>query len=450
MGWVGVDVDGAAMSGALAWVRLDADGTASVRGATPILAEHVARLGAAGPVIVDGTPYGREALLGEALRTIVDEADADPLDGLGLVHDDDADHYRLTLLVEAARLAGVAPDRVVLVPRSDDDDGPRRAAGAALTMLPAAGSAGGAGAAAAAGIGGGAGAVSGAILGSHLLDGGATAVAAGATAGPAGAAMSGPTGAAMTGPVGPPLAGPTGQAAAGPAGAGAGPIGNVIVPVTQAASKAKWLPILGGAAVGVAAIVGVAVVAADGGDDRAETEASVSVEAELAATTLVEPTAATVPPSTAAAAPATTIAVTTTEAATTTTSSTTTTTTVAPEGDFTVLLGSWQTGCIEESGGSVQVVYTLSGASADSLSLHAAVTGFPSPGCSGASQAFDDAIPASITGTTVVDGLVTFQIHTADGNGIMAVDGDTLYLGAFEDTASYPTAFDPMWTCTRV
>ncbi len=449
MGWVGVDVDGAATSGALAWVRLDSGGEAGARGATPIAAEHVASLGATQPVIVDGTPYGREALLGEALRTIVAEARADPLDGLGLIHDDDADHYRLTLLVEAARLAGVAPDRVVLVPRSGDDDGPRRAAGAALAMLPVAG---GTGAAAAAGIGGGAGAVGGAILGSHLLDGGATAVGAGATAGPAGAALSGPTGAAMTGPVGAPLAGPTGQAAAGPAGTGvAGPTGNVIVPVAQAASKAKWLPILGGAAVGVAAIVGVAVVATRGGDELVEADASITVEAEPPAPTLVEPPDVTASPTTAATAPVTT-AVSTTVAPTTTSSSTTTTTTttVTPEGDFTALLGSWQTGCISESGGSAQVVYTLSGESVEALSLGAAVTAYASPGCTGASQTYDDAIPASVTGTTVVDGLATFQIRTADGNGIMAVDGDTLYLGAFEDTSSYPTAFDPMWTCTRV
>jgi len=119
-------------------------------------------------------------------------------------------------------------------------------------------------------------------------------------------------------------------------------------------------------------------------------------------------------------------------------------------GDYTQLLGSWQTGCIEESGGSVQVVYTLSGASTDALSLHAAVTAYPGPGCSGTSQIYEDAIPASVTGTTVVDGLETFQIHTEDGNGIMAADGSTLYIGAFEDTVSYPTAFDPMWTCTRV
>lgn len=448
MGWVGVDVDGAATSGALAWVRLDADGTDRVRGATPIAADHVASLGVPGPVIVDGTPYGREALLGEALRTIIGEAGADPLDALGLVHDDGADEYRLTLLVEAARLAGVAPDRVVLVPRSDGDDGARRAAGAALAMLPAAGAAGGAGAAAAAGIGGGAGAVGGVILGSHLLDGGAAAVAAGATAGPAGAALSGPTGAAMSGPVGPPLAGPTGQAAAGPAGTGAGPVGNVIVPVAQAASKAKWVPILGGAAVGVAAIVGVAVVAAGGDETPAEADAAVTVEGAPPVTTLIDPPAVTTSPTTTATTPSTTIAMTTTLASTTT--STTTTTAVVPVGDYTQLLGSWQTGCIEESGGSVQVVYTLSGASTDALSLHAAVTAYPGPGCSGTSQIYEDAIPASVTGTTVVDGLETFQIHTEDGNGIMAADGSTLYIGAFEDTVSYPTAFDPMWTCTRV
>src|SRR5690606_33341208 len=114
------------------------------------------------------------------------------------------------------------------------------------------------------------------------------------------------------------------------------------------------------------------------------------------------------------------------------------------------LLGSWQTGCIEESGGSVQVIYTLSGSSPDALNLHAAVTAWANGGCSGASQSYADAIPATVTGTTVVDGLPTFRIHTADGNGIMAADGDTLYIGAFDDTVGYPTAFDPMWTCTRV
>lgn len=456
-----MDVGAASRSGSLSWARVGDDGTLTRSGTTPIVADYVASLGSPDPVIVGTTPYGREALVGEALGEIITESGDTP-SGLGIVHDDGLDEYRLTMLVESARLAGIPPDRVVLVPRSQaaaaggGDDESRGAAATALTML-STGGGGTSAAVAAAGAGGG---IGGAILGSQLLQGGGTALAAGAAAGPAGAALAGPAGTALAGPGGAALAGPAGAAAAGPVGgavAGAagtplgtsGPAGTVLVPAAQAASKAKWIPILGGAAVGVAAIVGVAVVVA-GGDDEAVVTTEPPAVVTIPDTVPDTPTPSITTPETTIATA--TIAEATTTAASTTTSSSTssTTSTMPPVTDFSVLLGSWQTGCIEEAGGVLQAVYTISGSSPDALNLHSDNTVFAGEGCSGAimGTAADDT-PMRVAGMTVVDGLDTFQVATPDGNGIMTVDGNTLYIGAFEDTSSFPTAFDPMWTSTR-
>ncbi len=147
-------------------VGVDGDGQLQVVGDDPGgLADEtsgfVAALGGSEPIMVGGTPYGPEALVAVVLSAIIDvnvAATGDRPDLLAIVHDDDLDAYHTSLLIEAARLAGLENERVVLVNHSAARDaGPEGdvASGGALVALgglPAGGGAGsgtgGAGAAA--------------------------------------------------------------------------------------------------------------------------------------------------------------------------------------------------------------------------------------------------------------------------------------------------------------
>ncbi len=71
----------------------------------------VGHLGETVPIMVTGTPYGVESLIGHLVGSVLldaCESSGDARPGvIGLAHSDDLDDYRSGLLVEAARLAGV-------------------------------------------------------------------------------------------------------------------------------------------------------------------------------------------------------------------------------------------------------------------------------------------------------------------------------------------------------
>ena len=80
-----------------------------------------AALGGSEPIMVGATPYGAEALVAAVLSAVLEVnavATGGPPDALAIVHDDDLDPFRASLLTEAARLAGVPTERVVLVARA--------------------------------------------------------------------------------------------------------------------------------------------------------------------------------------------------------------------------------------------------------------------------------------------------------------------------------------------
>lgn len=76
------------------------------------------RLGDVAPVVVGGTPYGVEALIGRVLNAVLDAALASQGVApavVALSHPDEMDEYRTGLLAEAARLAGIAMSQLRLV-----------------------------------------------------------------------------------------------------------------------------------------------------------------------------------------------------------------------------------------------------------------------------------------------------------------------------------------------
>jgi hypothetical protein len=81
----------------------------------------VGRLGDATPVVLGGTPYGSESLvaclLGSAYVSASQATGTLPT-VIGIAHADDLDPYRLGLLVEACRVAGLPTDQLELVPHS--------------------------------------------------------------------------------------------------------------------------------------------------------------------------------------------------------------------------------------------------------------------------------------------------------------------------------------------
>ena len=419
-------------------------------------------LGGSEPIMVGATPYGPEALIAAVLEAVLEvQSDGGPPDALAIVHDDDLDPFRSSLLTEAARLAGVATERVVLVPRATaraagaDHAGDDASGGAlvALAGIPADGGGGsdgdGGGVALAAGAAGLA--AGGAVgLGTQLGEGG-VASAVGPAAGPAGTPLSaagpsgvstGPTGTPLgsggpTGPTGTPLgsAGPTGTplGSAGPTGSPLGTAGPTGTPLAGPAgarapvpkTRPRWIPaaVVGGV-VAVVAVVGV-VVLAQGNDDPPE-------DGVAAATTVgagVEPvtTGASVEPSgsTEPASP-------TTEAA-------------AAEFDTSAFIGEWQQECepFLAGDGASTGRYAFEPAGPNQLALTISGIDFPTVECAGEGETIiTNTSTLTIVGETVVEGRDAYFGESDIGAFVIAVDGDTLYLGE-------GSSFDPAATATR-
>jgi hypothetical protein len=316
-------VDGGSVPSIVALVDGQLVAGGEVDAADPARRQHVTggfvgRLGDADAVMLGGTPYGVETLIGRLLASVIHSA-SDRLGGapgaVAIVHDDGLDDYHTGLLTEAARLAGIPLADVVLVSRSDavaaaGSAGLAGVAGAAIAswarhpdpvIAPAATGIGaahvGLAAGAAATTAGGA-----ALAASGLGDAAAStafaaapSAAAPAATGPTGSPLgAGPTGTPVgAGPSGSPIgAGPTGTpvgagpagtplsppAAAGPAGTplspAAGPAGTPLTPpvaagpsIVPAVVKRGWKwPVAIGAGVAVVAVAAVVIVSA-GGDD---------------------------------------------------------------------------------------------------------------------------------------------------------------------------------------
>ncbi len=300
-----------------------------VAAADPAGVDHVTtdfarRLGDAEPMMIGGTPYGVESLIGHLVSSIVSDARAklgsDP-GAVVLVHDDDLDDYRRGLWSEAGRLAGIPLAELTLLSRTEalghtaaaGSGGAPAAAGAAAIGwerhpdLPGPESAGLSGGTLAAAAGAGAAAVGGGILGAAVLGG--EAVAAGpasvaglgpvgsplsAPAGPVGAPLStpaGPSGTPLSTPAGPsgtPLstpAGPTGTPLSTPAGPTGTPLGTGVKKTAVEATKRSYrIPIIAGSIVAVGLIAVVGVIAAGGDDPAAAPATTVVVEASDAVT----------------------------------------------------------------------------------------------------------------------------------------------------------------------
>jgi hypothetical protein len=326
----------------------------------------VARLGLAEPIMVAGVPYGAEALVGRLLAGIVDEARAAHGDvGVALVHDDELDEYRRSLLVEAARVGEIGP--VTLVERStaagavppaaagggsgDDDD---HAAGAAFWLLAQADEPGGAlGTAAALGGGTAVGLAAGAAV--VASGGGSPATAAApAAAGPTGTPLTpttGPTGTPLTPTAGP--IGPTGT----PLTPTAGPTGTPLTPAIGAAGKAFPIGAIAAAGAAIVAVVAVvAVVVTRGGNEPIVRPADSVVAAEPSAAPGSPDGGTAASPTTAAAATPTT------SGQPGTTGDTPDTTATAPVVDVSAFTGGWEGECdpfIDGSGGASGTRYEL-------------------------------------------------------------------------------------------
>ncbi len=329
--------------------------------------DHVVdRLGRAEPIVVGGVPYGAEALLGRLLAATVEGArGAHGELVVAVVHDDDLDDYRRSLLVEATRVGEVGP--VVLVARSTaveaaaahrpDDEDLTAAVGAALWLADQHGG-GGIGPGAAIAGGGVVGLAAGAVV--STTGGGGPASAAAATAGPTGTPLTtaaGPTGTPLTtaaGPAGTPLtpaAGPTGTALT----TAAGPTGTVLT-AAAASATARRIPI------GAAVAAGVAVVAVVTGVIVAVTRGGDAPAVRPADSVLVDPSDGTASPNpgTAASASATTAPVTvpvepTTPTSSNSSNSSNTAVTDPAAVDVSTFVGSWQGECdpfIDGSGGA--------------------------------------------------------------------------------------------------
>ena len=289
----------------------------------------VGLLGRAEPIVVGSVPYGAEALLGRLLSSILDGARAAHGDlVVAVVHDDDLDEYRRSLIVEAARVGEVGT--VELVPRSQArqaaaghtaDADLADAIGAALLLDERHRGGGGIGPAAAIGGGAAIGIAAGAVVSTATGSGGA-ATAAAPTAGPTGIPLTpttGPTGVPLTSTIGAPAKKVPIGAVVGAGVAVVAVVIGVIVAVTRSGDEPAVRPVAG-----VAAAEPAAGPATPGGDDPAP-----------ATTAALEPTA----PSTPA----------------TTTAPSDTTGTTPDSIDVSAFAGGWQGECdpfIDGSGGA--------------------------------------------------------------------------------------------------
>lgn len=279
----------------------------------------VQRLGESDAVMLGGTPYGVEALIGRliaaASRKATQQFGSAP-GGVVIVHDDGLDEFRVGLLTEAARLAGVPLADVVMVPRSE------ALAASSASTVPAgleavAGAArlgwarrpgpitADAGSVAVAEVGiaatgvaagaGGAAAVATAVGGDMASASAGAALTTPASVGPAGSTLSAPAGAGPAGsPLSTPSAGPTGSPLTPPAGPTgtpltppAGPTGNPLGPVPTPGhsgipgvlKRPRKIPMIIGASVAAVAVATVVVVATNN-DDSSSTSPSTAVASE--------------------------------------------------------------------------------------------------------------------------------------------------------------------------
>ncbi len=107
---VGLAADGELRGG----VEIDTAGPSIVNVTTGFFE----RLGDVAPVVVGGTPYGVEALIGRVLNAVLDATLASQGVApavVALSHPDEMDEYRTGLLAEAARLAGIPMSQLRLV-----------------------------------------------------------------------------------------------------------------------------------------------------------------------------------------------------------------------------------------------------------------------------------------------------------------------------------------------
>lgn len=435
------------------------DGTlrVSASGRTP---EHEAsgfidRLGSSDPIIVGTTPYGPEALLAAVLDEVVRISTTELGDtpaAIGVVHDD-WDLFRCSLLVEAARVAGVPPDRVVLVPRAAATTAAAEVG--APDGTPAIAAAGGAAIAAAtlsdersrraggaAAIGTGlAGAVAASTIGARVLDAG-TATAVGAAAGPAGVPLSsGPTGAPAAGPAGAPLTGPAGQPLEG------GPTGEPLATAAKA-SRPRWLT---AALAGGAAAV-VATVAVVGVTTRGDGETAASPPSATAAPN-------TTPASDAAGGPAaggsTTVAVApaSTEPATTMgTTSTSIPATTLPVFALAPFAGDWEMVCepFLAGDGASAGRWSFEVTGGDTMDVVVQGVDYTTSDCSDAGTvlALQQPMTLRIVGIAPVEGVDAFvTVSNVYGIVALAVSGDQLRIGVGGDQP--PTSFEPELTAVR-
>jgi hypothetical protein len=437
-------------------VGVDGDGqlqVVDVDSGRPVLSHETAgfvdALGGSEPIMVGPTPYGPEALVSTVFSAVLAASAETPdvfPDVFAIVHDDDLDPFRISLLTEAARLAGVPTDRVLLVTRSEartalvesGGDDPSGAALAALAAIPDADDSGGGGAALAGAAGLAAGGAVG--LGTHLADGGTAAVGAPA-AGPAGVPLAGagPAGPAGTslgsaGPAGTPLgsAGPVGTplGSAGPAGTSLGSAGPAGTPLGASPKpRPRWLPAAAvGGAVAVVAVIGVVVLARDDDDppDRAAVTTSVVADAVPAATGATGEPA--VDPTTPVSEPVSP----TTDAGTS-------------EFDTSAFIGEWQQQCepfIAGDGASTGR-FTFEPAGPNQLAITISGIDYLNVDCAGDGETtISNSATLTILGETVVEGRDAYFGESDIGAFVIAVDGDTLYLGE-------GSSFDPAATATR-
>lgn len=462
-GVVSIDAGGSMQSA----VGVDGDGQLQVVGVDPAgpalsheTAGFVDALGGSEPIMVGTTPYGPEALVSTVFSAVLaasaDMPDVLP-DAFAIVHDDDLDPFRASLLTEAARLAGIPTERVRLVTRSEaraaaierDGDDPSGAALAALAAIPDADGPGGGGAALAGAAGLAAGGAVG--LGVHLADGGTAAAAApaagpagvplagagpsGATAGPGGTPLgsAGPGGTPLgsAGPGGTPLAsgGPTGTPL-GSAGPGGTPLDTSGTPSAGGAApkpRPRWLAAAAvGGAVAIVAVVGVVVLAQD--DDDPPQGAAVTT------TAAAEPVAAgaTEEPAVDPAAPVTEPASPTTDAG-------------ATEFDTSAFIGEWQNPCepFLAGDGASTGRYSFEPAGPNQLELTISGVDFLNVDCAGEGETIVTyTATLTILGETVVEGRDAYFGESDIGAFVIAVDGDTLYRGE-------GSTFDPAVTATR-
>ncbi len=408
--------------------------------ANGLATDFVTALGSSEPVIVSGTPYGVEALIACVLAAVVEasaaEVGAQP-DVVALVHDDDLDAYSSSLLEEAARVAGIPSDRLMLVPRSGA--GERAAAGAAqlgFASLPESPveSGGGVGDTAAvtgglalgttAGVVGAAGAVDGAsVLGAEVGGPGVASVA-----GPSGSSI-GPSG-FSTGPGGSAI-GPTGTSV-GPSGAG-----GVAGPAGATAAGKSWIPMAIAGAAMVLVAVGAVVVFA-GGDDAPpdEVSAGIAVDTTLAtaptvpAGSVIEPS---VPDTTADTEPSTTL---------------------NPDIDLSAYIGNWELcqASTTSPTASAAVRYSFAPAGPNQLTIDYSVFVFvDAADCStaGIASGVPQTYTIDIVGESVVDGIPAVQATAPGAAWLMGVDGDTLRYGSSPIAEGFPTAFDPVSVYSR-